>query len=200
MTAWRDDRQRDHELGHPSLIDCDGMAMSGSETCARRWAPAVAASTGTSEDVEALARHIWTKFKGSPFLDISVRDSESIARTVLASDWLAAQKAAARAIAEDIAYQHAATIDGERGCCHDEDAFRAGGRVPEFDGDEFDPIPDDCPGKQTLDRHLAQIAREGRWPGSPRGRTTVAPSTPNTPPNKQPPTTQNKSSAQAPQQ
>ena len=68
---------------------------------------------------------------------------------------------ALRAIAEDIAYQHAATIDGEYGCCHDEDALRAGGRVPEFDGDEFEPIPDDCPGKQTLDRHLDRIAASG---------------------------------------
>lgn len=68
-----------------------------------------------------------------------------------------AENAALRAVAERIAREHAASVDGEFGCCHDEDAFLAGGRVPEFEGDEFEPIPDYCLGKRLLDRHLAAI-------------------------------------------
>jgi hypothetical protein len=62
-------------------------------------------------------------------------------------------------VAESIAREHAASIDAGFGCCHDEDALRAGGRAPEYEGDEFEPIPDYCPGKRVLDRHLAAIAR-----------------------------------------
>lgn len=68
-----------------------------------------------------------------------------------------AESDALAVVAERIAYEHAVTIDGEFGCCHDEDALRTGGRVPEYEGDEFQPIPEDCPGKRTLDRHLAAI-------------------------------------------
>jgi hypothetical protein len=65
---------------------------------------------------------------------------------------------ALRRVAEDIAYEHAASIDGEFGCCHAETALRAGGRAPEFDGDEFQPIPENCPGQSVLARHLAAIS------------------------------------------
>lgn len=63
-----------------------------------------------------------------------------------------------REVAERIAYEHAATVDGEFGCCHNEDELRAGGRAPSFDGDEFEPIPDDCPGKEIVERHLDALA------------------------------------------
>lgn len=45
--------------------------------------------------------------------------------------------------------EHGATVDGEYGCCHDADALLAGGRVAEFEGDEFDPLPVDCPGAKA---------------------------------------------------
>jgi hypothetical protein len=61
-------------------------------------------------------------------------------------------------VAESIAREHAASIDAEFGCCHDEDALRAGGRAPQYEGDEFEPIPVYCPGKRVLARHLAAIA------------------------------------------
>lgn len=47
---------------------------------------------------------------------------------------------------------HGATIDGEWGCCHSGDDLRNGGRAPEYEGDEFEPLPSDCPGaKAALD-------------------------------------------------
>lgn len=64
--------------------------------------PAVAASTGTSEDVEALAREVCPCSDDPdgthvPDLDAGCGWALALCRAVLASDWLAAQKAAARA-------------------------------------------------------------------------------------------------------
>ena len=41
--------------------------------------------TVSEERVEALASDIWHDFEGSPFIDITPRDAESIARSILAS-------------------------------------------------------------------------------------------------------------------
>lgn len=120
---------------------------------------AEAAHANIEADYDRRGERLWRLAAKAGYVP-SESDNDATAEMAVA-DVLAAHRAL-QAIAEDIAYQHAATIDGEFGCCHDEDALRAGGRVPEFDGDEFDPIPDDCPGKQTLDRHLARIAREAR--------------------------------------
>jgi hypothetical protein len=55
-----------------------------------------------------------------------------------------------RDAAVELAYRRASDIDAEFGCCHSIEDFRAGGRLPEFDGDEFQPIPSDCTGARVL--------------------------------------------------
>lgn len=58
----------------------------------------------------------------------------------------------------DLAYEYAATVDGEWGCCHGEEDLRAGGRVPEYDGDEFEPLPADCLGAGVVAKWLPLLA------------------------------------------
>lgn len=104
MSDWlRDDRQRDHEQGHPSLIDCDGDALSPGEACGHRYPTPepseVAETTAGEREVEALAevfRHV-----GSP-------TRVTLARAVLASPWLAAHVSAAETKARADALREAA--------------------------------------------------------------------------------------------
>lgn len=60
-------------------------------------------------------------------------------------------------LAERIAYAYAETVDSEWGCCHSAEDLRRGGRAPEFDDDEFEPLGDHCPGRDLLDVWLPQI-------------------------------------------
>lgn len=55
---------------------------------------------------------------------------------------------------ESLVYEHAATVDGEWGCSHNGPELRAGGRPPGYQGDTFDPLPDDCPGAEIVDTYL----------------------------------------------
>lgn len=65
-----------------------------------------------------------------------------------------------RQVATDIASHYAADIDGERGCCHTSDDLENSGRAPEFDGDTFDPLPDECAGRRMLDWCLQLVDRD----------------------------------------
>lgn len=49
-----------------------------------------AETTAGEREVKALAADVWNDFEGSPFIDITCRDAESIARSVLASRSIAA--------------------------------------------------------------------------------------------------------------
>lgn len=65
--------------------------------------------------------------------------------------------AAKRAIIDE-AYEIAAKIDSEWGCNHDAASIRRGGRLPEFDGDVFEPLPDDCCGPRVAAGFLTPLA------------------------------------------
>jgi hypothetical protein len=65
---------------------------------------------------------------------------------------------AKRRIVDFMLDEHGATIDGEWGCCHSGADFRNGGRAPEYEGDEFETLPSDCPGAKAALAGLALLA------------------------------------------
>lgn len=87
---WRDDRGRDHDLGHPSGWDCDGDALGPGESC-----PTRRPATPDAGDVEALAAVIDREAFEDDWYD-DIETARATARAVLASDWLAALLDAAR--------------------------------------------------------------------------------------------------------
>lgn len=65
---------------------------------------------------------------------------------------------AKRAIVAE-AFEVAATIDGEWGCCHDADDIRRGYREPTPGwGDEAEPLPESCQGPDVAAKFLWPLA------------------------------------------
>ena len=57
------------------------------------------------------------------------------------------------------AFEVAATIDGEWGCCHDADDIRRGYREPTPGwGDEAEPLPEGCAGPEVAGKFLQALA------------------------------------------
>ena len=70
---------------------------------------------------------------------------------------LAECEAKRRIVAE--AFEVAATIDGEWGCCHDADDIRRGYREPTPGwGDEAEPLPEGCAGPEVAGKFLQALA------------------------------------------
>ena len=70
---------------------------------------------------------------------------------------LAECEAKRRIVAE--AFEVAATIDGEWGCCHDADDIRRGYREPTPGwGDEAEPLPEGCAGPEGAGKFLQALA------------------------------------------
>ena len=70
---------------------------------------------------------------------------------------LAECEAKRRIVAE--AFEVAATIDGEWGCCHDADDIRRGYREPTPGwGDEAEPLPESCAGPEVAGKFLQALA------------------------------------------
>ena len=70
---------------------------------------------------------------------------------------LAECEAKRRIVAE--AFEVAATIDGEWGCCHDAEDIRRGYREPTLGwGDEAEPLPEGCAGPEVAGKFLQALA------------------------------------------
>ena len=70
---------------------------------------------------------------------------------------LAECEAKRRIVAE--AFEVAATIDGEWGCCHDAEDIRRGYREPTPGwGDEAEPLPEGCAGPEVAGKFLQALA------------------------------------------
>jgi hypothetical protein len=68
--------------------------------------------------------------------------------------WLLGEVDRLRALIDELALEHAETIDGEWGCCHNKTEIRSGIVPPDFEGDEATTLTAEaCPGREAYLKH-----------------------------------------------